>query len=519
MANKFTAGMKNVVEVLNQMWDAFAAGPYNAVPLTGGTMTGPLTAPKVIATSDVTVVAVGVAAQEVLRLSVVSGTEGNARTVIKMGYPTYGYGTRMVSGGDPTLAFAGYTAFEFGNGSAGYAEAMRISQRGALIVGDTRDDGKANLQVWGGAAIVGKVTLKDSSVDLLAFANHPNSRNFSFGQIGEYGNFTLKASLGIGGDAYVGKDIMIVTSTGRLLLGGAVDNGVDTIQALGRIFTENLSVVNKTTIGVPNTEPETVIKLDIANCARFSVSGGAYGSSAAAALVLSANGATGRSINAGGTINASGADYAEYMTKGALCNVVPPGALVGVDAEGKLTDKWSEAVSFVVKSTNPCMVGGDSWMQHLGERPPTPERIARSVKTVLVSEAVAGVAAVHKIVDGELIEITHAVAEKPPEYVNEEILGDSDDEWAAKQAPGVAFDLALELARAAVDRIAFCGQVPCNIYGAVPGQYILPIQDGEGIAGLAVDEDDMTHKLYMRSIGKVIAIEDDGRARIIVKVA
>lgn len=48
MANKFTAGMKNVVEVLNQMWDAFAAGPYNAVPLTGGTMTGSLTTPLIL---------------------------------------------------------------------------------------------------------------------------------------------------------------------------------------------------------------------------------------------------------------------------------------------------------------------------------------------------------------------------------------------------------------------------------------------------------------------------------------
>ena len=46
MASKFTAGMKNVVEVLNQMWDAFAAGPYNALPLTGGTLTGIVTAPQ-----------------------------------------------------------------------------------------------------------------------------------------------------------------------------------------------------------------------------------------------------------------------------------------------------------------------------------------------------------------------------------------------------------------------------------------------------------------------------------------
>ena len=51
MASKFTAGMKNFVEVLNQMWDAFAAGPYNALPLTGGTLSGPVISSSYIRTS------------------------------------------------------------------------------------------------------------------------------------------------------------------------------------------------------------------------------------------------------------------------------------------------------------------------------------------------------------------------------------------------------------------------------------------------------------------------------------
>ena len=42
MASKFTAGMKNVVEALNEMWAVFAAGPFNALPLTGGNLTGPV---------------------------------------------------------------------------------------------------------------------------------------------------------------------------------------------------------------------------------------------------------------------------------------------------------------------------------------------------------------------------------------------------------------------------------------------------------------------------------------------
>ena len=75
------------------------------------------------------------------------------------------------------------------------------------------------------------------------------------------------------------------------------------------------------------------------------------------------------------------------------------------------------------------------------------------------------------------------------------------------------------MARQQVDRIAFCGQVPVNVLDATPGHYIVPVQKGEGIGGLAVREDDMTFKLYQRAIGKVIAIEDDGRARVVVKVA
>ena len=42
MASKFKAGMLNFVEVLNEMWEKFAAGPYNSLPLTGGGLTGPV---------------------------------------------------------------------------------------------------------------------------------------------------------------------------------------------------------------------------------------------------------------------------------------------------------------------------------------------------------------------------------------------------------------------------------------------------------------------------------------------
>ena len=40
MASKFLPGTKNVLEVLSQVWDAFAAGPCNALSLMGGWLCG-----------------------------------------------------------------------------------------------------------------------------------------------------------------------------------------------------------------------------------------------------------------------------------------------------------------------------------------------------------------------------------------------------------------------------------------------------------------------------------------------
>ena len=48
MADVFQDGMPNVNEELNKMQRAFAVGPYNALPLTGGTLTGPVASSSTI---------------------------------------------------------------------------------------------------------------------------------------------------------------------------------------------------------------------------------------------------------------------------------------------------------------------------------------------------------------------------------------------------------------------------------------------------------------------------------------
>ena len=75
----------------------------------------------------------------------------------------------------------------------------------------------------------------------------------------------------------------------------------------------------------------------------------------------------------------------------------------------------------------------------------------------------------------------------------------------------------LEQARLCVDRIAFCGQVPCNVAGDFEvGDYIVAAASGAGIKAVAVKLDDMTLAQYARRIGKVWAIRD-GRAWIDVQ--
>ena len=181
-------------------------------------------------------------------------------------------------------------------------------------------------------------------------------------------------------------------------------------------------------------------------------------------MEVTTNSSTGRSISAGGTINASGTDYAEYMEK-AVTDTIAKGDIVGINSDAKLTNIFADAISFVVKSTDPSYVGGDAWGNIVGKRP-----------------------------------------ERTTDRTEEEF------------APTLAeFEARLETAREKVDRIAFSGQVPCNITGANVGDYIVPIELENGkIGGQAISNP--TFEQYQISVGKVWKIMEDGRAWIAVKI-
>jgi hypothetical protein len=189
-----------------------------------------------------------------------------------------------------------------------------------------------------------------------------------------------------------------------------------------------------------------------------------------AALFVRKGPVTNRSINAAGTVNASGADYAEYMVKAGNFTFAK-GDICGVDANGKLTNVFADAVAFVVKSTNPSYVGGDTWgsEESLGlTKPMQPEDDA------------------------------------------------TDEEKAQYATDKAAFDAALEAARQNVDRIAFCGQVPVNVTGASAGQYIIPVNENGAIKGQAISNPNFEQ--YQQAVGKVISVTN-GATTIIVKIA
>lgn len=599
MSTKFYPGQLDVVEKLNQMDDAFAAGPYSALPLTGGTMTGPITTP-----SFITMGVRGPGQQQNVGLSngwwriakfnvAAMGGEATIRISGATSYSSYegasnGIETVILLRCDNDNKIRG-SWYSTSDGKHADIQGVRIDSDGVIYVGavqfstlscyidsnmwfqqkleflgteppkDSWDAVAVYALSVGGAPIM---TIRPGAVELQSNSTLNGPKIIHAGQRGgQQSSLSIPndgkpllantyyevAALGVGGvagAAFPGRFLWSTSSgTGSLYSQGYKMNL--------RAYDENSGIFSAPLLGITGTGqvawpgnmrcgpvPAAAGARDIhaiykdtapageilyvgrtgeAATATLAVLAGAGMTAWAAstAVLYVGSQTTGRSINAAGTINASGADYAEYMLKAPACGIVAAGQVIGIGADGKLTDRWSESISFAVKSSDPCMVGGDKWSQQLGPRPACVTRILDAVESRLISEAQPAVDAVY---DG-LALVAPAMPARAAVYGEVTVAGETDEDWAARQAPGLAYDAALEALRQTVDRIAFAGQVPCNVRGAVPGQFIVPVQDGAGIAGIAVNEECMTLTQYMRAVGKVIAVEDDGRARIVVKMA
>jgi hypothetical protein len=326
------------------------------------------------------------------------------------------------------------------SGTAGnaitFTDAMTLDASGNLGVGTTSP--AARLDVFTSGSTLAKFT-RDLATDAVFSIGADNDgtilESSGINTMRFATSSTERARIDSSGNLLVGTTTALTAGVG-ISIGSATNGGQDMF----------------------NIKSSTTAKVSFAVNAQDSEN---FNTGAACAAVIGRNSVTGRSLNAGGTVNASGADYAEYMTKAGDFTVAK-GDVVGIDAQGKLTNVFADAISFAVKSTDPSYVGGDTWG-------------------------------------------------------SEDALGLTKPTDESTQEEKDAFQAALEVARQKVDRIAFAGQVPVNVMGATAGQYIIPVNDNGAIKGEAVSNP--TFEQYQTAVGKVIAIESDGRARIIVKVA
>lgn len=185
-------------------------------------------------------------------------------------------------------------------------------------------------------------------------------------------------------------------------------------------------------------------------------------SSINAKIYVAQDASSGRSINTSGTINSSGADYAEYMKKSATCGEIAKGQIIGINSYGLLTDKFSESISFVVKSTNPNLVGNDV------------------------------------VCDG-------LIAPELPTNPTETEIAKYNSELSI-------FNAEVESERLKWDRIAFCGQVPIKVAGAVAGDYVIPVSSDNDTIGYELTKTPSLEQ-YLLSVGKMLNAET-----LIVKV-
>ncbi len=86
------------------------------------------------------------------------------------------------------------------------------------------------------------------------------------------------------------------------------------------------------------------------------------------------------------------------------------------------------------------------------------------------------------------------------------------------QRAKAAFEARLEAARQQVDRIAYCGIVPCNVTGATSGHYIVATEGpGDSIVGVSVRRP--TEEQWSWVVGRCLRVLPDGRAEIDVMLS
>lgn len=239
---------------------------------------------------------------------------------------------------------------------------------------------------------------------------------------------------------------------------------------------------------------------------------GSPSSTSACALRVNGQSATGRSINAGGTINSNGADYAEYERIKDGSPAISKGQVIGFDVNGEITTRFDEAVSFGVKTTNPSFVGGDAWSRVIGEPPAPPEYPQSDITRPTEPE--------YRKLRPDQREKAAGIYRAAMMVYEAEVNADyrewEETTFASYQLELAEYEDVLEIERQKWDRIAYCGKVPANVYAAAPGDWIIPTATDDGGIAAVPMRMKPSEAMDALTVGRVIRILEDGRAEISV---
>lgn len=259
-------------------------------------------------------------------------------------------------------------------------------------------------------------------------------------------------------------------------------------------------------------------------------------SGAGAGIFCGKNSTTGRTFNAAGTLNASGADYAEYERNNGL--TIPKGSIVGFKADGTLTNIYADAVRFAVKSTNPSYVGGDTWgsedkvgkrpdepqfvaqaytgSANPGDAPAAPDPVAEDATQEVLDAYAAALTAYESALAAHAATLHTYTMDRTQHAASVEVakaLFDSAT-YPEYERAKAAFEDRLESERQQVDRIAYSGKVPCNVLDTTPGGYVIAVDANGAIAGEFVADPDFAQ--YKKAVGRVNRLLPDGRCEVAV---
>ena len=254
-----------------------------------------------------------------------------------------------LGGGAPATVVAGYGAVIVATGSQ---ERMRVTQSGAVGIGTSTPSYRLHVRHGEGSwEVVGLETTATATGCNISLRTAAQGFAWDMGLYGDSLGWGVRRS---------GTKLLSIDDSGNVLIGATSAAHHRTVKT-ATINTGQLLQ----SFGFDPSNPESCVEI-------YAAASGNTGSGAGAALKVNSDGVTGRSINSKGTINASGADYAEYVRKSLACGTIMKGDVCGIDSNGELTRTWADARRYVVKSTDPNLVGGDSWAAHLSSRPEAP---------------------------------------------------------------------------------------------------------------------------------------------------